>query len=94
MATSPVRMRDEDKAQLERLRRELSGVTGEKQTQQEVLGKAIAFALRHRDQFVAETTWKPLTPQQFRRWVELVEEGEGFEAVPPDQIDDIVYGDR
>jgi hypothetical protein len=92
MATSPVRIRDEDKAQLERLRRELLAATGEKPTQQEAVGRAIEFALRHRDQFVAETTWKPLTPREFRKWVSIVEEDPGFEAVPPSDIDDVVYG--
>ncbi|HEV8360968.1 MAG TPA: hypothetical protein VGR28_10990 [Candidatus Thermoplasmatota archaeon] len=92
MATSPVRIRDEDKAQLERLRQAMLAATGEKPTQQEAMGKALEFALRHRDRFVAEATWTPLTRQQFRKWVALVEEDEGFEAVPAEQIDDVVYG--
>jgi hypothetical protein len=94
MATSPVRIRDEDKAQLERLRREMLAATGDRPTQQEAVGKALEFALRHRDQFVAEATWTPLTPREFRKWVAMVEEDEGFEAVPADEIDDVVYGTR
>lgn len=92
VATTPVRIRDEDKAQLERLRREMLAATGEKPTQQAAVGNAIDFALRHRDMFVAESTWKPLTSSEFRKWVKIVEEDEGFEAVPADEIDDIVYG--
>ncbi|MBI4392691.1 MAG: hypothetical protein HY556_02690 [Euryarchaeota archaeon] len=92
MATSPVRIREEDKAQLERLRREILAAEGERPTQQETIAKIIEFAVRHRDQFVAEATWTPLTPREFRKWVALVEAGQGFEAVSPAEIDDIVYG--
>lgn len=92
MATSPVRIRDEDKVHLERLRQEMLAATGEKPTQQVAVGSAIEFALRHRDQFVAESTWKPLTPREFKKWLAIVEDDEGFEAVSADKIDDVVYG--
>lgn len=93
MATRPVRIRGGDKAVLERLRREVLDATGEKPTQQEALGAALPFALRHRGDLVAEATWQPLAAKQSRAWVAEVEADEGFEAVPPDRIDDVVYGE-
>lgn len=94
MATTPVRIRDDDKAQLEQLRRAMQAATGERPTQQEALGRAIEFALRNKGQFVSEGTWKPLTPKQFRHWVASVEKSAGWKAARPHEIDDVVYGER
>lgn len=94
VATSPVRIRDDDKRLLERLRREIEKATGEKPTQQDVAGKAFEFALRHRDQFVAEAVWEPVSPKDLRKWLARIDESEGFDAVPASQIDAIVYGDK
>lgn len=94
MATSPVRIRDEDKAALERLRREVAAATGEKPTQQDIAGKAFAFALRHRDEFVAEEVGRPWTEAEWRKLEADIRRLGGWDPVAPEDIDDIVYGDE
>ncbi|MCA1813502.1 MAG: hypothetical protein LC624_06080 [Halobacteriales archaeon] len=93
MATRRVRIDEDDKVLLEKLRCALGDASGDKPTQQETLGAALAFAWRRRDEFVSESAWKPLTARQFQAWIDDIEGSEGFEATPPDQIDDIAYGD-
>ncbi|MGQ0535288.1 MAG: hypothetical protein ACT4PT_04370 [Methanobacteriota archaeon] len=92
MATSPVRIGDEHKAELERLRDAVAGATGTRASQQDVLGAAIEFALRHRDEFVTETAWRPLSEEEIRGWRERVAKMRGWKAVRPEDIDDVVYG--
>jgi hypothetical protein len=93
VATSPVRIREEDKAHLDQLRAALTEALGAKPTQQDAVGHLIAFALRHRDLFVSEAAWKPMTKKQFAAWARGVVDDEGWEPVPPERIDDVVYGD-
>jgi hypothetical protein len=88
-----VRIRDEDKRGLERLRNALSEATGEKVTQQEALHRLVEFGLHHRDEFLSEAAWRPLTKKEIQAWMRAVESNPGWDAVPPDQIDDVVYGD-
>jgi hypothetical protein len=93
VATSPVRIGDEEKLQLERLRREVTAATGERPSQQEVLGDAIGFALRHRDQFLIEAAWRPLTDEEIRAWEQAARKERGWKAVRAEDIDDVVYGE-
>lgn len=90
MATSPVRIRDEDRRKLERLRRAVEDATGKKPTQQDVLGLAIDHAARHKDAFVAEVAWRPWSEEDLERFLAKVRESEGWET---GDIDEIVYGD-
>lgn len=90
MATSPVRIRDEDKEHLERLRRDIAATTGRKPSQQETLGKTLDFALRHRDAFLAEAAWKPLRPADVAFWRR---QAEHLGAWASGDIDAIVYGE-
>jgi len=91
VATSPIRIRDEDKGQLERLRREITAATGTRLPQQDVVGKALEFALRHRERFLVEAAWKPLTAAEIRRWSAKTH---ALGAWSIDEIDDIVYGNE
>lgn len=85
----PVRIRDKDKAQLEKLRSDLAVATGTQPTQQDALGKIVDFAARHRARFLAETGWKPFSPDEIRRWAAQAEDLGDWSV---DQIDEIVYG--
>lgn len=93
MGTTPVRVRHEDKDRLERLRQELTATTGHRPTQQELIGKAVEFALRHKDEFVAEVAWKPMPTKNIERWLKAARSGPGWDPVPVDEIDRLVYGD-
>lgn len=93
MATSPVRIDDEDKAQLERLRREYAAASGERPNQQELLGRAIGFALRHKDEFLVESAWRPLTEDEIRAWMAEPRRSRGWKPVAPEDIDEMVYGE-
>lgn len=90
MASSPIRIRDEDKARLERLQHALARVSGKKPSQQEVVGRAVDFALNHRDAFLKEAAWTPPSPAAARRWLTLAEDLGDWSV---DDIDDILYGD-
>ena len=83
-------MRNEDKRKLEQLRSELTKASGRQPAQQEVLGNTVDFAMRHRDEFIRETTWKPLSDAEVKRWL-----GKTFQlgTWSAEDIDNIVYGD-
>lgn len=90
MASTPIRIRDEDKARLERLQQALLRVSGKKPSQQEVIGRAVDFATRHKDEFLTEVAWEPPARALARRWLAQAEDlGDWTTA----DIDAIVYGD-
>lgn len=65
--TSPVRIQEDHKRALARLRQEVARASGRQPCQQELLGSSIEFALRHRDEFIQETTWRPLSDAEIKR---------------------------
>ena len=93
METSPIRIHQADKEQLRKLSRELALAKGRPVTQQETLSRAVSFAMDRREDFLKDSTWKPLTPAQIHTWEEAVTKGKGWKAVPVEKIDDVVYGD-
>jgi hypothetical protein len=90
MASTPIRIRNEDKARLERLQHELSRASGKKPSQQEVIGRAVEFTMRHKDEFLREAAWAPPALGATRRWLAQAEDLGGWSA---QDIDAIVYGD-
>lgn len=89
--TSPVRIDDTHKRALQQLRHEVARASGTQPSQQEVLGMSIEFALRHRDEFIRETTWKPLTETEIQA---ILAKAQPLGKWSVDDIDDIVYGDE
>lgn len=88
---STVRIGDEDKERLRRLQEAWRAARGERPTQQELLGRALAYLERHRDRFLAESAWTPLTPEQVRAArAHFVGSYGGLGAT---DVDDVVYGD-
>ncbi|HEX9817132.1 MAG TPA: hypothetical protein VGB18_09145 [Candidatus Thermoplasmatota archaeon] len=87
--TSPVRIEENHKATLARLRHEVALASGRQPSQQEVLGQTIEFALRHRDQFLRESTWKPLPEKDIQA---LLGRAQPLGRWGSEDIDDIVYG--
>lgn len=86
-----MRVRDADKAAFERLREELAQADRSRPTQQELFAKLLAFAQRHRDDFLRETVWAPLTEEQRAAWhARATDLGDWSTS----DIDDIVYGER
>lgn len=90
MSTSPVRIRRDDKEQLERLQEAIAAASGEKPTQQETLHKALTFIARHRDAFLAEASWTPLSAEDVERWTSKTHDLGDWTT---NEIDDIVYGE-
>lgn len=89
VASTPIRIRDEDKLRLERLQAEISRVSGKKPSQQEVVGRAVEFATRHKAAFLDEAAWTPPPLPQARRWLAQAQD---LGAWTTADIDDIVYG--
>lgn len=90
MASTPIRIRDEDKARLEALQHELSRISGTKPSQQEVLGRAVEFATQHKAEFLREAAWEPPAPHVAKRWLTQAED---LGAWTTSDIDDLVYGE-
>jgi hypothetical protein len=93
VASSPIRIRDEDKARLQQLQHALARVVGKKPSQQEVVGRAVEFALKNREAFLAEAEWKPLSRAQIKKWLQVFEKADDLGPWSTGDIDDIVYGD-
>ncbi|MHB8586690.1 MAG: hypothetical protein ACYDDF_12765 [Thermoplasmatota archaeon] len=83
-------MRDEHRSQLDRLQAAWARLTGKKPPQQDVLGEAVAFATKHRNQFLAEAVWRPPQASVQRRWLSM---GEDLGPWTTADIDAIVYED-
>ena len=89
--STTIRVDDGDKDRLRRLQEEWRRVRGEEPSQQFVVGKALDYAERHRDAFIAEASWKLLTDEERRELRRL----QGPYAIGgTSDIDDIVYGER
>jgi hypothetical protein len=90
VASAPIRIRDEDKARLERLQHALSRISGRKPSQQDVVGRAVEFAARHKEAFLSESAWTPPPPAVARKWLAQAEDLGDWSSA---DIDAIVYGD-
>lgn len=92
MASSPVRIREQDKARLEKLRQELVAASGQRPSQQEAISKVIEFASRHKEDFIGEAVWQPLDTAAIKRWLQTKSHDWG--DVSHEDIDRVVYGDE
>lgn len=90
MASTPIRIRDEDKARLERLQNALSRIAGKKPSQQEVVGRAVEFATRHKATFLTEAAWVAPSATMARRWLAKAEDLGDWSS---EDIDTIVYSE-
>lgn len=88
-----MRVRDEDKEKLERLRAMATLASGQKVSQEELLGAVLDDALSHRESFVAETFGerKPLSGKEFEKLLGLVSDW-GVETNAR-EIDEVLYGE-
>ncbi len=93
MKTSPIRIHEADKERLRKLARDLALAKGHPVSQQEALSRAMAFVLERREDFLTESTWKPLSDSQIRAWEDAISKTKGWKGIPPADIDDFVYGD-
>lgn len=64
---STVRIEDEDKARLRRLQEAWSRIHGERLSQKDVLGKGLEFLESHRDAFLQDAGWTPLSEEEIER---------------------------
>jgi len=87
-----VRMREEDKQKLERLRAMATLATGQKVSQEELLGAVLDDALSHGESFLAESFGEPksLSEEDFEKLLGLVSDW-GVETRSQD-IDRVLYG--
>jgi hypothetical protein len=87
-----VRVRDEDKEKLERLRAMATLASGQKVSQEELLGAVLDDALSHGESFLAETFGEknPLSGKGFEKLLSLVSDW-GVETSSR-EIDKVLYG--
>ena len=90
MATSPIRIRDDDKERIEQLRTSLSITTGRRHTQQETVARLLAFVMGRKAEFLNQTTGPALSKGDIAFWLGRAEDLGDWTV---DDIDDIVYGD-
>lgn len=89
MATS-VKMREADKARLDRLQAEITARTGRKVSQQDLLARLVALGEREKDRVISEQ--KPPTKAQMARLMALPMDM-GIRTREED-IDKILYGEK
>jgi hypothetical protein len=87
--SSTLRILPQDKMRLGRLQEAWQRLRGERPSQQDLVGKAIAYADAHRDDFLAQSAWRPLTPEQVAAAHELVTDMGPWSVA--DGVDDVVY---
>ena len=87
-----VRVREEDKEKLERLRAMATLSSGRKISQERLLGALLDDALSHGESFLAESFGgsRPLSEKEFERVLSLVSDW-GVET-SSDEIDEVLYG--
>lgn len=84
-----LRIRPEDKQVLLDLQESWLRLRGERPTQQDLVGKAIAYARRHEHEFLAESAWTPLSDAEWKRLQSLPTNMGKWNV--GDGIDDVVY---
>lgn len=87
-----VRVREEDKEKLERLRAMATLATGQKVSQEELLGAVLDDALSHGESFLAETFGerRTLSGKEFDKLLGLISDW-GVET-SSQEIDEVLYG--
>lgn len=87
-----VRVREEDKEKLERLRAMATLSSGQKISQERLLGALLDDALSHGESFLAESfgRGRPLSEKEFERLLSLVSDW-GVETSSA-EIDQVLYG--
>ncbi len=87
-----MRVREEDKEKLERLRAMATLSSGRKISQERLLGALLDDALSHGESFLAESFGgsRPLSEKEFERVLSLVSDW-GVET-SSDEIDEVLYG--
>ena len=87
-----MRLREEDKEKLERLRAMATLSSGRKISQERLLGALLDDALSHGESFLAESFGgsRPLSEKEFERVLSLVSDW-GVET-SSDEIDEVLYG--
>lgn len=86
---STVRVDDEGKRRIQRLQDAWHRARGERPTQGELVAEAMAYLERHREAFLAEAAWTPLSEEEIERW-------RSFKVASGDtgayDVDEVVYG--
>lgn len=90
MTTTTVRIRGSTKNRLRRLQEAWRKVRGDRPPQQELLEVGLEYIDRHFDAFIAESTWRPLSPQELRK-LRRLQGRYGNWSVK--DLDEIVYGE-
>lgn len=88
--TTTVRIGDDAKANLFRLQEAWRAATGSQPSQQDLLAVALDYLRRHKEDFLRESTWKPLDEDRIRK----IQQDLRFDDpdVSADQIDQTLYG--
>ncbi len=87
-----VRVRDEDKEKLERLRALATLSSGSKVTQEDLLGRLLDEALAHREEFLAGSFGPklPVSDEEFEKILRLATDWSV--ETSSDEIDQLLYG--
>jgi hypothetical protein len=87
--SSTVRIEEDAKDRLRRLQQAWAQTRGEQLSQKEMLGRGLAFLERHRDRFLQEAGWEPLSEEE----IEAVEaRAQPMGDWSARDIDEILYG--
>lgn len=62
--SSTVRIDETDKERLRRLQEEWARLRGERPTQEELLGRALAYIEENKESFLDEIGWEPLSEEE------------------------------
>jgi hypothetical protein len=92
--TTSVKLREEDKARLDRLQAVVTLKAGSKKTQEEILSMLISEALKRGDDFVKEIlgTTVPMTDNDYRKLLSMT--GDWGVQTPWQDIDRVLYGNN
>lgn len=90
---STVRLGGADKERLRRLQQAWKRTRGEQPTQEQLLGKALEYTERHKDEFLAEVVWRPLGRRQIAALRRRVQRDVGHVTDLSADIDRTVVGE-
>lgn len=87
--SSTVRIDPEDKDRLRRLQEAWARIRGDRPSQKELLGRGLAYLEEHREDFLDEAGWEPLSEDEIDR-VEARSRDMGDWSA--EEIDEALYG--
>lgn len=90
--TSTVRIEEADKDRLKRLQQAWKRLKGEAPSQKELVGKVLAYAEAHEEEFLADAAWRPPTEAERAYWRRRIASLGGWEGPDATQVDEVVYG--